>query len=51
MPNPSLKENLLEIPDYIESVLLPGFIISVKAIFDAEENALTIQKFLTNIKE
>ncbi|AEE47927.1 Uma2 family endonuclease [Haliscomenobacter hydrossis] len=39
------------INDYIESVLLPGFIISVKAIFDAEENALTIQKFLTNIKE
>jgi Uma2 family endonuclease len=39
------------IQDYIESIVLTGFLIPVKAIFDAETNALTIQQFITNLSK
>lgn len=39
------------IQDYIESIVLTGFLIPVKAIFDAETNALTIQQFISNLSK
>lgn len=36
------------VQDQIESVVLTGFVIPVKAIFDAEANAQTIQNFIHN---
>jgi len=39
------------IQDQIESTVLIGFAIPVKAIFDAETNALTIQQFITNLSK
>jgi len=38
------------IQDQIESIALAGFAIPVKAIFDAETNAQTIQNFINNLK-
>lgn len=37
--------------DQIESTVLIGFAIPVKAIFDAETNALAIQQFITNLSK
>ena len=39
------------IQDQIESIVLIGFAIPVKAIFDAETNALTIQQFISNLSK